>query len=193
MGLADLFRPKHRHSDVRVRSEAVRSLGRDDHDVLAQVARTDRDPAVRKIAIEKLDEPDVLADIASADSERTLRDLAGARAAELWSSVACSEDADAAGAALAGLIKLGDQRALVDAAARAAVPAIRKRALTELRDPRALAELAKTASQHETRLEAVSRIDDGEALRALATDATIKEVGLAAVDKLEEPSLLESV
>src|SRR5436190_476760 len=96
MGFADLFRPKHRHSDIRVRSEHVRSLGRDDHAVLEQVARTDRDPAVRKIAIEKLDEPGVLAEIAGGDAERTLRDLAGTRAAALWSGVACSEDADAA-------------------------------------------------------------------------------------------------
>ena len=193
MGLADLFRPKHKHSDVRVRSEAVRALGRDETAILAQIAKTDRDPAIRRIAIEKLDEADVLADIAAADAERALRDLAGTRAAELWSSVACSADADAASAALAGLIKLGEQRALVDAAAKAAVPAIRKRALTELRDPRALAELAKTALQHETRLEAVSRIDDPEVLRALATDATAKEIGLAAVEKIDEPELLESV
>src|SRR5262245_30279368 len=193
MGLADLFRPKHRHSDVRVRSEAVRSLGRDDVTILVQVAKTDRDPAVRRIAIEKLEEADVLADIAAGESERTLRDLAGARAAELWTSVACGMDLDEASEALAGVIKLGDQRALVEAAGKAALPAIRKRALTELRDPRGLAELAKTAGQHETRLEAVSRIDDPDVLRALATDATSKEIGLAAVDKLDEPELLESV
>ena len=193
MGLADLFRPKHRHSDVRVRSEAVRSLGRDDVAILVQVAKTDRDPAVRRIAIEKLEEADVLADIAARESERALRDLAGARAAELWTSVACGMDLDEASEALAGVIKLGDQRALVEAAGKAALPAIRKRALTELRDPRGLAELAKTAGQHETRLEAVSRIDDPDVLRALATDATSKEIGLAAVDKLDEPELLESV
>src|SRR5690349_9193100 len=140
MGLADLFRPKHRHSDVRVRSEAVRSLGRDDHSVLEQVARTDRDPAVRKIAIEKLDEPDVLAEIASGDTERSLRDLAGSRAAALWTTVACSEDADAEvlralatdatikEVGLAAVDKIDDPDLLESVAQKAKNKAVRQRA-----------------------------------------------------------------
>jgi hypothetical protein len=45
MGIADLFRPKYRHSDVRVRTEAVRALTADDAALLIQIARTDRDAA----------------------------------------------------------------------------------------------------------------------------------------------------
>src|SRR6478672_4232722 len=112
MGIADLFRPKHRHSDVRVRTEAVRALTADDAATLVQIARTDRDIGVRRLAIEKIDEADVLADIAAAESERSLRDYAGERAAQLWLSTACSDDAEAAGAALGGILKLGDQHAL---------------------------------------------------------------------------------
>ena len=44
---------------------------------------------------------------------------------------------------LTGIIKLGDQHPLVEVAAHATLPAIRKRAFGELRDPRALAELIK--------------------------------------------------
>ena len=51
MGIADLFRPKYRHSDVRVRTEAVKALTADDAAILAQVARTDRDIGVRRIAM----------------------------------------------------------------------------------------------------------------------------------------------
>src|SRR5690349_15965873 len=143
MGIADLFRPKYRHSDVRVRTEAVKALTADDVAILTQVARTDRDIGVRRIAIEKIDEAEVVAEIAAAETERSLREYASERAAELWSAVACGDDADAAGSALAGIIKLGDQRALVDIAVSARAPQVRKRAFGELRDPRALAELAK--------------------------------------------------
>lgn len=193
MGIADLFRPKYRHSDVKVRAEAVRALTNDDAAILVQVARTDRDIGVRRLAIEKIHEADVLAEIAAAETERSLRDYAGERAAELWQDTACGDDAEAAGGALTGIVKLGDQHPLVEIAAHASLPAIRKRAFGELRDPRALAELAKGDAPQELRLAAVARIDDGDVLRALAIDTTQKEVGLAAVDKLDDIDRLENV
>lgn len=193
MGIADLFRPKHRHSDVRVRAEAVRALTSDDAATLIQIARTDRDIGVRRLAIERISTADVLADIAAAEPERSLRDFAGERAAQLWLHHACSEDADEAGTALSGMIKLGDQRALVNVVVRAANPTVRKRAFGELRDPRALCELAKSEAAQELRTAAVARIDDGDVLRALAIDTTQKEVGLAAVEKLDDVDRLEHV
>jgi hypothetical protein len=57
MGIVDFFRPKHRHSNPQVRAEAVRALGADDADVLMQVAQADRDPAVRRLAIERITRP----------------------------------------------------------------------------------------------------------------------------------------
>src|SRR5438132_1011366 len=116
MGIADLFRPKYRHSDVRVRTEAVRALTKDDAAILVQIARTDRDIGVRRLAIERIDTAEVLADIASAETERSLRDLAGERAAQLWISIACGDDGDASAGALGGIAKLGDQQALVEVA-----------------------------------------------------------------------------
>src|SRR5262249_60814886 len=111
MGIADLFRPKSRHSDVRVRTEAVKALTSDDAALLIQIARTDRDIGVRRIAIGKIDEADVLADIAAGESERSLRDFAGERAASLWATLACGDDAETAGAALGGSTERGDQAA----------------------------------------------------------------------------------
>jgi hypothetical protein len=193
MGIADLFRPKYRHSDVRVRTEAVKALTTDDAAILVQVARTDSDIGVRRLALGKIEEASVLAELAAAETERSLRDFAGARAAELWTSHACSDDDDEANDGLAGILKLGDQHALVEVAVNAALPAVRKRAFGELRDPRALAELAKGDAPQDIRLAAVSRIDDGDVLRAIAIDTTLKEVGLAAVDKLDDVDRLENI
>src|SRR3954471_5808374 len=194
MGIADLFRPKYRHSNVRVRTEAVRALTADDAAILVQVARTDRDIGVRRIAIEKIDEATVLADIADAETERSLREFAGERAAQLYVSTACRENEQGANDALSGILKLGDQHALIDVAVNAKLPAVRKKAFGELRDPKALAELAKDAdAPQDLRLAAVARIDDGDVLRALAIDTTQKEVGLAAVEKLDDIDRLENV
>jgi ribosomal protein S4 len=136
MGIADFFRPKHRHSDVRVRIEAVRAMTAEDAATLLQIARTDREAAVRRVAIEKIDKADVLAELAAAEADERVRELAGERAARLWLTAACGEDAEPAGAALNGIIKIGDQHALVEVAARGGNPAIRKRAFGELRDPK---------------------------------------------------------
>lgn len=193
MGLADLFRPKYRHSDVKVRAEAVRALTHDDAAILEQIARTDRDIGVRRIAIEKIETPDVLAQLGQDETERSLRELIQKRAAELWLGQACGNDADRANTALSGMIKLGDQDPLVEVVVRAQLAAVRKRAFGEIRDPRALALLAKSDADQDLRLGAVSRIDDGDVLRALAVDTTLKEVGLAAVDKLDDIDRLENV
>ena len=194
MGIADFFRPKYRHSDVKVRSAAVRALTADDAAILEQIARTDRDIGVRRIAIEKIDQATVLAELARAETERSLKELINERAAELWTSNACSADADKAGAALSGMLALEDhQRALVDVVVRAQNATIRKRAFGELRDPRALAELAKSDAAQDLRIAAIERIDDGDVLRAVAIDTTHKEVGLAAVEKLDDADRLENV
>ncbi len=194
MGIADFFRPKYRHSDVKVRSAAVRALTADDAAILEQVARTDRDIGVRRIAIEKIDEAKVLAELGRAETERSLKELINERAAELWTSNACSADADKAGAALSGMLELDDhQRALVEVVVRAQNAAIRKRAFGELRDPRALADLAKSDAAQDLRIAAIARIDDGDVLRALAIDTTQKEIGLAAVEKIDDADRLENV
>lgn len=193
MGLADLFRPRYRHSDVNVRSEAVRGLSVDDAVILTTIAKSDRDQSVRRIAIEKIETAEVLAEIAAAESDSGLRALARARAAERWRTVACGSDAEAAAHALSSIVKMGDQSTLVDIVARASHPAIKKRAMAELRDPRALAELAKSAAASEVRLDAISRIDDAEVLRALAVDVPQKEIALAAVEKIDDIPRLEQV
>ncbi len=194
MGIADFFRPKYKHSDVKVRLEAVRALTSDESDILATIARSDKDAGVRRIAIEKLDEVEVLAEIASRDDDRGLRDLAGSRAAEIWVSSACQdEDDELAKSALSGLLKLGDQRALAEVANRAAVRAVRQEALAKLEEPRALADLARSTSSPEVRQQVVARISDADVLRALAVDTTVKELGLLAVDRISARDVLEQV
>ena len=194
MGLVDFFRPKHRHSDVKVRLEAVRALTSDEADILATVARSDKDAGVRRIAIEKLERVELLAELAEAESDRGNADLAGSRAAELWVQSACQDDdATLASDALAGLVKLADDRALVTVALRAADHAIRRRAADAVKDARSLVELAKQAASTEVRAAALARVKDTDALRALAIDTNIKELGLAALEKLDGEDLLEVI
>lgn len=193
MGLVDLFRPKYRHSDVAVRAQAVRALSADDAGILTTIAKTDRDASIRRIAIDKLGQPELLAEIAAGESDSAVRAAAATRAAELWRAAACGSEEDAAGKALTGILKTGDQATLVEVVVRAANPGIKKRALAELREARALTELARSEAPVELRLDAVARIDDADALRALAIDVTAKEIALAALEKLDDAARLEQV
>ena len=175
MGIADFFRPKYRHSDVRVRIEAVSALSSDDAAILKTVAQNDRDAQVRCIAIRKIEEAELLAELAASERERECADLAGERAAELWLHHACGTDEARAHDALAGLLRLGQQRAMADVVARAQLPSIAKRAFAEIAEPKALADLTRHQGVAlDQKLAAVARIDDADVLRALATDTNQK-------------------
>jgi hypothetical protein len=195
MGLTDLFRPKYRHSDAAVRADAVRQMGADEADLVARIARDDRDASVRRIAIDRIEDPGILADIAAKEPEPGLRDHARARAAGLWAArVLAADRPDAAETALAGLAHIGEQRALADVAARAADADVRAAALGKLTEARALADLARNASAYPgTRRAALERINDLETLRAIAVDEQNKDVALAALERIEDAGTLEQV
>src|SRR5262245_35909825 len=128
MALGDLFRPKHKHSDAAVRAEAVRALGGDDAALLAEIARSDDDPQLRRIAVDKLTDPDVLAGIADAEADPAVRAHARSRAVDRYLSVAMSGQGDLDGV-IVWLAGRGEQRPLAQLACRAPSPHARKAAL----------------------------------------------------------------
>jgi hypothetical protein len=195
MGLVDFFRPKHRHSDVKVRLEAVRALTSDEADILATVAKNDKDAGVRRIAIEKLDRVELLAELARARADPANRDLAGSRAAELWVAARARTTTPGPGrAALAGLIKLADDRALVEVAVRAAAAPVSASARpTRSRTAAPWPSWPSQTNSPEVRSAALARLTDSDALRALAIDTNVKELGLAALDKLDGDDVLEQI
>ncbi len=190
MSLFDLFRPRWRHSDPEVRAEAVRQLGDDDRDLLLRIVSKDADARVRKIALKKIDDPAVLAGLAESDPDEALRKTAGERAGELLVAAATGGDAAKATAALA-LLKA--PRAIAEVARRAAVEEVRKQALAKLDDASALADVARNAEDPEIRRAATARITDVASLREIAIHDTAKEVGLAALAKISDEGALELI
>ncbi len=195
MGLADLFRPKHRHSDSAVRVEAVHQMGGDESELVARIARDDSDPAVRRVALDKLEDPLLLADIAASERDPAVRAHAQSRASAMWVAEAtAAADAGAASAAVSGLIRMGDHRALAEVVARADDAAAREAALAAIDDPRALSDLARnSAVAAEIRRIAVERIDDVEVLRGIALSEQRKEVALVALERIDAEEALEAI
>lgn len=195
MGIADLFRPKYRHSNAEVRAEAVRQLGPEQTDLVVKVAREDSDPSVRRTALVKIDDPDILVELARSESDRALGELARTRASGIWVNQAVSAtDLARAKTALRGLDRLGDQRALADVASRAELLEVRDLALAELDEDRALADLVRGAGTHmAARTAALARIKDPDVLRSIAVDDQRKDIAMAAVERIDDPALLEAI
>jgi hypothetical protein len=77
MGIADLFRPKWKHSNPVVCREAVQSLM--DQLVLADLAKSDEDAWVRQIAVGRVTAQHALAAAAKKDGHSTVREIAVGR------------------------------------------------------------------------------------------------------------------
>jgi len=76
MVLTRFFKPKWQHQDPAVRQQAVAALTPDDTDILVQVAREDDAPAVRRLALERLDDLELLHSVAVEDSDTDIRAFA---------------------------------------------------------------------------------------------------------------------
>ncbi len=194
MGISNLFRPKYRHSDPSVRAEAVRELGKDESDVLLDIASSDTDSSVRRVAIERISDPDALAELAVSEADASARELAHERAAQLWLSEALSSDDAALSCRIVErLAEIDQQLALAEVARKAASVEARREAVAQLSEPRALTELARSDAETELRLAAIEKLDDVDALRSIALSEQNKQIGFAAVDRVEDEATLETI
>src|ERR1017187_5032385 len=74
MGIADLFRPKWKHSNPNVRLDAVKALS--NQAVLAEIAKNDEYGSVRCAALKRITDQGVAAEIARNDKTWTIREAA---------------------------------------------------------------------------------------------------------------------
>jgi len=192
MALGDLFRPKHKHSDAAVRAEAVRAMSGDDAKLLADIARSDDDPQVRRIALDKLTDPDLLAELADTEPDPGVRAHARGRAVDRFLSAVMSGQGDVDGAIL-WLAGLGEQKPLAQLACRAPSAQHRRRALEKMSDPRALAEVVREAREQDVALGALARLEDVDVLRSLAMDLDSRDRGAAVVDRIEDDAALSAL
>ena len=71
MAFMDLFKPRFKHSNSRVREEAVKRLK--DQNLLKHIAKNDEISYVREVAVEKLKDQKLLLDIAKKDENYWVR------------------------------------------------------------------------------------------------------------------------
>lgn len=191
MGLADLFRPKWKHSNPDVRAEAVRQLSDDQAPLLVDIVQHDRDAHVRRIALKRVDDTDVLSGVAAHDPDEGMRKAAAEKAAELLLAQAGGSDE---AQALKALAKLGQPKLWAQIACKSPLSPVRARALELIgSDDKALGEVARRASDAGLRKLAVARLGDVHALRDVAIGDSNKEIALAAVARIDDAEALDKI
>jgi hypothetical protein len=195
MSFLDRFKlqPKYKSADPDVRISAVQELGGDPEDaaVLAEIAREDAEPRVRRAAAARVQEIPVLAALAVSDPDEGVRSDVSERLAV----VAAGENADLAAQAVAALT---DQRQLADVAQNSPHDAIRMQALTQVTDLKALSSIARKAADGRVAATAVERIQDPAELLNIAVKTDHKDAGVTALERSvqmagEDRGTLESV
>lgn len=194
MAIADLFRPKHKHSKSEVRAAAVAAMSKEDVDLLVEVAKSDRDTSIRKSAIAKIADPDALKQVAESQDDGQLRAYASRLAVDIWVAKAIStDDVAVAKESFNHAATHGGDRALAEIAGNAQIAEVRTQALSRLADERALAQVVRKSQRAEDWQEALSRISDLSILRGIAIDEQRKEVAVAALDRIDDPAMLDEV
>lgn len=154
MTLLDRFwsQPPQEHPDVAVRLAFLADLPVADRRTIAEMARQDADPKVRRAAVAKLMDPEALASVARSEDDESIR----AAATDMLRDIAVQ--------AFEGMTE-AEELAAVDA----------------LADPQALAHVVKSAPRASVALKALDRVADIRVLGSVARHGVCEEARVAAL------------
>lgn len=166
--LKPIFKPKWKHSDPEQRLRAVQTHPEIEAPVLAELARSDEDGAVREAAVNRLTDLDVLNQLARNDADARARDAAASRLGLLLAGGhEASPTLETRSAYLERLAGL--EHVLRYIVRHAQEPELRRSAMDRLADDlSALVAVAKDDAARELRLHAIDRIEDIDALEEIA-------------------------
>jgi exonuclease SbcC len=164
MILSRFLKPKWQQADPETRKQALQGLENTDP-VLVEMARQDPDPAVRRTALERLDDLDLLGAIAGTDADASVRAAAQDRYQSLMAG---------AGPNSPGL-------------------EIRLERLRQNKDPGLAEHLLHHATEPELRLAALEHIDLESSLTEIALRDSHSDLRLAALERIQDPELLDHI
>jgi hypothetical protein len=167
-----LFKPKWEHPDPDIRRQALES-GDVPPEVLATAAREDRDPAVRRCAVERVADLELLAALLDTESLPDIRQAASRRQRELLAGPLHSEPPLAA--RLHAMARAASTDLWTSLAREAQAAEIRSAALQQVSDTNILCAIAIDDPVAGVRRAALERIDDPQGWEVVARDARNKD------------------
>ena len=192
MAILDRFRTqaRHKHPDAAVRLAFVQELPLDERELIAEIAREDADPRVRRAAVSKLMDPAALAALAAADADEHVRAQAIAMlrdiALEAFEGVG-EADAHAAVEAIA------EAKTLVGIAKNASRESTAMRASQRITDVHALGSIARHAEHEPVRVSAFEALDDHAEILGTALNSEFRDPTVAAVERVSDRGELEQI
>ena len=192
MAILDRFRTqaRHKHPDAAVRLAFVQELPLDERELIAEIAREDDDPRVRRAAVSKVMDPAALAAIAKDDADEHVRAQAVAMlrdiALEAFEGVGEAE-------AHAAVDAIADAKTLVGIAKNASRESTAMRARHHVVDVHALGSIARHADHEAVRASAFEALDDHAEVLGTALNSDFRDPTLAAVERISDRSELEQI
>ena len=194
MGIADIFRPKHRHSDAAIRATAVNEIDEENTQLLTAIAQQDRDLSVRQAAMNKLDDPEVLVTIAKGETNDSLKSHAMARAITIWVNRGIqATDSSQLETSIQNLIAIDAQDALATLATHVAEGEGFTNLLAHIHVPEALAKIVRSSISNQGRLAALAKLDQTDQLLLISISDTSKVVALAALERITDIDALRTI
>jgi len=165
MALLRFFKPKWQHRNPAIRRQAVQALTSDDEPTLIIIAREDETPAIRRLALQRINDLAVMHTAAHQDSDKDVREFAQLRLSQL----------------LAGT--------------RQECPALELRMdfLSQHAEADLLKFVALNGIETELRKSAQDRVSRESILRDIAINDSVAENRLAALERITQTSVLEAV
>jgi formylglycine-generating enzyme required for sulfatase activity len=164
-----------------------------DQTVLAGIAKTDEYWAARQAATERITDQAVLTDIAKTDAEFKVRQAAISKLADkkvIGGIAKTDQDSRVRQAAVA---RLTEQALLAEIAKTDVDAEVRRAAILRLTDAKVLADVARTAGNPDARKAAVWKVTDQSLLAEIAKDDKDSEVRQAATEQLPDPAVAAAV
>jgi len=192
MAILDRFRTqaRHKHPDAAVRLAFVQELPLDERDLIAEIAREDGDPRVRRAAVSKLMDPAALASIAKDDADDHVRAQAVAMlrdiALEAFEGIGEADGHTAVDA-------IADAKTLVGIAKNAPRESTAMRARHRVTDAHALGSIARHAAHESVRVSAFEGLDDHAEILGTALNSDFRDPTLAAVDRISDRGELDQI
>ncbi len=195
MALLDRFRaqPRQKHPDPAVRLAFVQEIPLTEHDVLAEMARGDADPRVRRAAVAKLMEPASLAGIARDDADEGVRSQALTMLRDIALEAFEGTGEKESLAAIAAIAALPDVRTLASIAKTGPGEGPALRALAQISDVHVLGSAARHAELEPVRRAALDRVQDRGELLDVALNSEFKDTASTAAERLSDRDDLEQV
>ncbi|GHV10773.1 hypothetical protein AGMMS49938_00370 [Fibrobacterales bacterium] len=166
MAFFDVFKPKWQHSDLAVRKQAVQELESSNLDALIEIAKTEKDAEIRKIAVLKISSANHLTAILQGETDESVRNAIKESLKNQWFKLVKNH--------------IGAPTAEI------------RQVLADLQ-PKDIEELIRVAKSTEVRLECIDKCTKQGLLSQVAVEDPQESVALAALSKVQRENLIKEI